>query len=34
MEAPVLSLELPDPNREDISTVEFLARLEEAWEGL
>jgi len=32
MEAPVLSLELPDPNREDISTVEFLARLEEAWE--
>jgi hypothetical protein len=30
-EAPVLSLELPDPEREDISTMEFLARLEEAW---
>jgi len=31
MQAPALSLELPDPNRDDISTVEFLARLEEAW---
>jgi hypothetical protein len=31
MEAPVLSLELPDPERDDISTMEFLARLEEAW---
>ena len=30
-EAPTLSLELPDPEREDISTMEFLARLEEAW---
>ena len=25
------ALELPDPEREDISTMEFLARLEEAW---
>lgn len=31
MEAPVLSLELPDPERDDISTLEFLSRLEEAW---
>jgi hypothetical protein len=30
-EAPVLDLELPDPERDDISTMEFLARLEEAW---
>jgi hypothetical protein len=30
-EAPTFSLELPDPEREDISTMEFLARLEEAW---
>jgi hypothetical protein len=30
-EPPVLSLDLPDPEREDISTMEFLARLEEAW---
>ena len=30
-EAPALSLELPDPDRDDISTMEFLARLEEAW---
>jgi hypothetical protein len=29
--APVLSLDLPDPEQEDISTMEFLARLEEAW---
>ena len=31
MEAPVFSLELPDPERDDISTMEFLSRLEEAW---
>ncbi len=31
MEAPSLSLELPDPERDDISTMEFLSRLEEAW---
>ena len=30
-EAPVLSLDLPDPRQDDISTMEFLARLEEAW---
>ena len=30
-EAPLLSLDLPDPENEAISTVEFLARLEEAW---
>ena len=30
-EAPVLDLELPDPDSETISTIEFLARLEEAW---
>ncbi|MFM7268882.1 MAG: hypothetical protein ACKOZT_09900, partial [Cyanobium sp.] len=30
-EAPVLSLDLPDPERDDLSTMEFLARLEEAW---
>ncbi|MFM7393254.1 MAG: hypothetical protein ACKO22_02550 [Cyanobium sp.] len=30
-EPPALSLDLPDPEREDISTMEFLARLEEAW---
>ncbi|MEY4807174.1 MAG: hypothetical protein RLZZ206_1563 [Cyanobacteriota bacterium] len=30
-EAPVLSLDLPDPGQDDISTMEFLARLEEAW---
>ena len=29
-EAPVLDLELPDPDSETISTIEFLARLEEA----
>jgi len=27
----VLSLDLPDPEQDDISTMEFLARLEEAW---
>jgi hypothetical protein len=31
LEAPSLSLDLPDPNQDDISTMEFLARLEEAW---
>ncbi len=30
-EAPVLDLELPDPESDTISTLEFLARLEEAW---
>ncbi len=30
-EAPLLSLDLPDPGQDDISTMEFLARLEEAW---
>ena len=30
-EPPVLSLELPDPESDTISTMEFLARLEEAW---
>jgi hypothetical protein len=30
-EAPALSLDLPDPERDDISSMEFLARLEEAW---
>ena len=28
---PVLTLELPDPESDTISTMEFLARLEEAW---
>ena len=27
----MLSLELPDPESDSISTIEFLARLEEAW---
>ncbi len=30
-ESPLLSLELPDPDSEDISAMEFEARLEEAW---
>jgi hypothetical protein len=30
-EAPLFSLDLPDPDNEAISTTEFLARLEEAW---
>jgi len=30
-ESPALSLELPDPESDAISTMEFLARLEEAW---
>ena len=29
--APVLDLELPDPDNDSLSTMEFLARLEEAW---
>ena len=28
---PMLQLDLPDPERDDISTMEFLARLEQAW---
>ena len=28
---PTLQLDLPDPERDDISTMEFLARLEQAW---
>jgi len=31
METPALELDLPDPEQDDISTMEFLARLEEAW---
>lgn len=31
METPVLELDLPDPEQDDISTMEFLARLEQAW---
>ena len=31
-EAPALNLDLPDPERDDISTMEFLARLEQAWD--
>lgn len=30
-EPPVLSLDLPDPDSDTISTMEFLARLEQAW---
>ena len=30
-ESPLLELDLPDPEQDDISTMEFLARLEEAW---
>jgi hypothetical protein len=30
-EAPVFSLDLPDPDSDTISTMEFLARLEQAW---
>ena len=30
-EAPLLSLDLPDPESDSLSTMEFLARLEEAW---
>jgi hypothetical protein len=30
-EAPAFSLDLPDPGNDTISTMEFLARLEEAW---
>ena len=31
LEPPVLELDLPDPEQDDISTMEFLARLEQAW---
>ena len=27
----LLQLDLPDPEQDDISTMEFLARLEQAW---
>ena len=30
-EAPAFSLELPDPESDTISSMEFLARIEEAW---
>ena len=30
-EQPALQLDLPDPERDDISTLEFLAQLEQAW---
>ena len=30
-EPPMLQLDLPDPERDDISTMEFLAQLEQAW---
>ena len=30
-EQPVLTLELPDPEQDDISAMDFQARLEEAW---
>ncbi len=30
-EPPVFSLELPDPEQDDISSIDFQARLEEAW---
>lgn len=32
MEAPVLHLDLPDPSQDDLSSIEFHARLEQAWE--
>ena len=31
LEQPSLQLDLPDPESDDISTMEFLARLEQAW---
>jgi hypothetical protein len=31
-EAPTLHLDLPDPEQDDLSTLEFHARLEQAWE--
>ena len=31
LDQPVLELDLPDPEQDDISTMEFLARLEKAW---
>ena len=31
-EAPTFNLDLPDPERDDISTMEFLSRLEQAWD--
>ena len=32
LEPPVLHLDLPDPGRDDLSSMEFHARLEQAWE--
>ena len=32
LEPPVLHLELPDPEQDDLSSLEFHARLEQAWE--
>ena len=32
LEAPTLHLDLPDPEQDDLSTLEFHARLEQAWE--
>ena len=32
LEPPVLHLDLPDPARDDLSSMEFHARLEQAWE--
>ncbi|MFZ4804931.1 MAG: hypothetical protein ACOYLI_09780 [Synechococcus lacustris] len=32
LEPPVLHLELPDPQQDDLSSLEFHARLEQAWE--
>ena len=31
LEAPTLHLDLPDPEQDDLSTLEFHARLEQAW---
>ena len=31
LDPPAIELDLPDPEQDDISTMEFLARLEEAW---
>ncbi|ABM78909.1 MAG: hypothetical protein EVA79_06615 [Prochlorococcus sp. MED-G132] len=31
LDPPVIELDLPDPEQDDISTMEFLARLEQAW---
>ena len=31
LDPPAIELDLPDPEQDDISTMEFLARLEQAW---